>query len=205
MEREVILNLQKDNTPAQAAAVKEALSRPESFTPAVLYALSRALFIAGRKDEAAVWFYSAQVRARFDARRTTDLSARQAVTILNDMFGAPINIYAFQSPSRVRKYALQAVAWDRAAPHDYNHAWMYPHGLGVYDPATPKESEWEALAEDTRVTYVAQMEEALIKGYAPLSESDPRAQFELNVPRAERAAPQEEEEENDSVYSNIGG
>lgn len=76
------------------ASLYNILKAPENYFPPTLYALSHVLFNQGRKDEAVFWFYAGQLRARSDANKALDRSARQAVSALNQQYGTPINKYA---------------------------------------------------------------------------------------------------------------
>lgn len=197
-----------DLTQAQARAVDKVLATPERYSPVALYATARALFITGRKDEAARWFYSAQVRARFDATRCPDRSARQATTILTQRFGPPINRYAFQSPERLKTAVHAALAWDRATPHHYNHRWIDYHGIGSMDPDTPTPDTWDAVAERVRQQYLKSLEEALVKleaGELAVAPPGPNDEFELYLgPETDEEAPSNEEPGCEScVYQNI--
>lgn len=185
-EQPVLEDLSQDKSPVQDRAVEMVLAHSDQFTPLVIYATSRALFIAGRKDEASQWFYSAQVRARFDAMRCPDASARQATTILTDVFGPPINRYTFQRPDTLKKVVHEAVAWDRSTPHNYDHRWICAHGIGVIDEKTPGPERWNELAEQVRTSYLSNFERAfalMSSGEFELNkidENDPRNKFELN-------------------------
>lgn len=204
-ESQVVKALLMDNTPAQKDAMSDVMSQSDKFSPAVLYPLSRALFVLDRKDEAAEWFYKAQLRAKFDAYRTEDISARQLTIILNDFFGKPINAHALQTPEKLRPLILKVIEWDKSTPHNYDPNWMAPHGIGVYDDKTPGPSDWKKLAEDTRAEYLDGLDHSLrtanwdeIKTRAKKS----RATFEPITEENTQDAPQDESN-NNSVYSKI--
>jgi hypothetical protein len=139
----------------------------------VLYELSRTLFSLGQKDEAAFWFYAGQLRARFDANRCSDISARQAVAVLNQEYGTPINQYAFQDLSKLESLIHRVVEWDRSTPHNYDHRWINLHGLEATLSAMGEESsnkplslpseQWETIAENTRKKHLENFEEVLIQ------------------------------------------
>lgn len=142
------------------------LERPQSVNPPVLYALASELFKQGKKDEAAFWYYAGQIRARFDANRCADASARQAVNVLSQEFGTPINKYAFLEMSRPALEATikRALAWEAETPRDYDHRWINLHGLGSMSaafglkemaerPLSLPESEWPEIARKTHEEY----------------------------------------------------
>lgn len=154
------------------AALDDVLSAPHRVLPPVLYAASEVLTAQRRPAEAAVWFYAAQLRARYDANRCTDPSAAAALGLLRDRYGEPVNRWAFADPRRVRRAAVTAVAWDRGAPHDYDHRWIALHGMRAFlpgdgSPVSVPEREWPALAARIRAEYLAGLREVLREGFGP--------------------------------------
>ncbi|WP_224389243.1 hypothetical protein [Pseudonocardia sp. ICBG1293] len=155
-----------DPDPAvRGAARSETLAAPHRRMPPVLFALSENLVAEGEMAEAARWFYAGQLRARYDACRCTDTTAAQALAVLRDRFGEPVNRWAFADPARVRRAAVRAVAWDRSAPHDYDHRWIALHGMGAFTGAgtgvsTPQ-AEWAGVAARVRAEYLSGLREVL--------------------------------------------
>lgn len=157
----------------RAQTVREVVAAPQNYAPPVFYVLSSLLFKAGLKDDAVFWFYAGQLRARFDANRCNDASARSAVSALNEQYGAPINEYAFQDTDKLLTQVEKVVAWDRATPHEYDQRWINLSGMGATTSAmgeagqaTPlslPEAQWEAIAEKTRADYLAGLREVLGK------------------------------------------
>lgn len=68
-------------------AVDSVLNNPNYYNPPVLYSLSKELFTQDRRREAAYWFYVGQLRARYDANLCLDNTAKQGVSVLNDIYG----------------------------------------------------------------------------------------------------------------------
>ena len=148
----------------RAETVAAVLASPQAYVPPVLAALAAVLFADGRRDEAAFWFYAAQLRARFDANRCADPTAGAAVAALTQRYGPEINRHAFADPARLRATVERVVAWDRATPHDYEHRWINLHGMGAFTGASPLSrpaAEWPAIAERTREEYLRGLGEAL--------------------------------------------
>jgi len=145
---------------------------PSTHSPPVIYALASALFKADRKDEAALWYYSGQVRARFDANRCADSSAAQAVNVLNQTYGEPINQHAFQDLQKLRRTVYESVAWDEETPHNYDHRWINTHGMAAMIASlegsdegvvfSKPESDWSEIAKTTRADYLRDFEEAMV-------------------------------------------
>lgn len=156
-------------TPAQKQALLRTIkAHPEVYAPPVFYVLSHALFQDGHKDEGAFWFYAGQLRARYDANRSADPSAQQAVAILNQSYGFLINQYAHQNIPKLEKLISSVVEWDRKTPYRYDHRWITLHGLhavlaglGGKNAATMPEApdlpedQWPAIAEQTRAEYLS--------------------------------------------------
>ena len=142
------------------AAIHEVEASPENYQPHVLYGLSNVLFENGRKDDGAFYFYAGQLRARFDANRCADITARQAVSILNNNYGSAINEYTFQDLQKLEALIRRVVDWDRSTPHKYDHRWINLHGMGAFTsdqdskPLSLPEEEWPEIAEKTRSDYL---------------------------------------------------
>ncbi len=83
-----------------------------------------------------------------------------------------MNRWAFADPRRVRRAAVTAVAWDRGAPHDYDHRWIALHGMRAFlpgdaSPVSVPEREWPALAARVRAEYLVGLREVLREGFGP--------------------------------------
>ncbi|WP_353189210.1 hypothetical protein [Pandoraea pnomenusa] len=157
------------------AAADEIVAHSENYAPPVFYALSQALFEDGKQDEGAFWFYAGQLRARFDANRCADKTAKSAVSGLNNRYGPLINQYMFKDVSKLEALIPEVVAWDRKTPHSYDHRWINLHGMaammaglnaksGLAQPSSamslPQE-QWERIAEQTRLEYMRGFQEAM--------------------------------------------
>lgn len=160
--------------PAQRPAIVDAVqAHPENYEPPVLFALSQALFADGKKDEGAFWFYAGQLRARFDANRCADESARSAVGVLNNNYGPPVNQYMFKDLAKLEALIPKVVEWDRKTPHNYDPRWINLHGMNAMlsgmdggksdETMSLPASEWDAIAEKTRKDYLSGFQEAMVK------------------------------------------
>ncbi len=163
-----------DDAPLQERkiAIEIVTDKPDTFAPPAFFALSHALFGLGHNDEAVFWFYAGQLRARYDANRCADVSARSAVTALAQQHGAEINQYAFTNLPKLQTIVAQVIEFDRKTPHNYDNRWINLHGLnatmaGMGDekaakaPLSLPKEQWAQIAEKTRVDYVAGFEIAL--------------------------------------------
>jgi hypothetical protein len=155
-------------------AISRISAHSEQYAPPVFYAMSEALFQSGNRDEAAFWFYAGQLRARFDANRCADVSARQAVAVLNERYGPAINQYALQDLPKLEAVVKKVVAWDRQTPHNYDQRWINLHGMNAVlsglapgsasalgAPLSLPAEKWDAIAEQTRADYLEGFQKAL--------------------------------------------
>ena len=139
------------------------------WNPPVVYALSKVLFEQGYKDDAAMWFYIGQLRARIDANICQDETAREAVAILNDKFGTTINMYALQDVKKLEKIVKDAVEFVREYEPTYDQRWINLHGMWAIngipkgkDLSYPKK-EWAAIKKKTIDDYYADFEKYVLK------------------------------------------
>ena len=174
LARDTIQTLAKGAPTEKQNAVASITTHPDNYAPPVFYALSHALFQEGKKDEGAFWFYAGQLRARFDANRCADVSARQAVGALNQSYGSLINQYALQDIPKLESLVLKVIEWDKNTPHNYDHRWINLHGMSAMmsglgtkvapgAPATlslPKD-QWDSIAEKTRDDYLSGFQQAM--------------------------------------------
>ena len=171
LAKQALTKLTQGTDEERLQIIRAVTAAPQDYAPPVFYALSSVLFASGLKDDAAFWFYAGQLRARFDANRCNDVSARSAVGVLNDRYGAPINRYAFQNPAKLEALIERVVKWDRDTPHNYDQRWINLSGMGATtsamgnaadaSPLSLPEAQWAAIAEKTRTDYMAGLREAL--------------------------------------------
>ncbi len=156
---ETINFLQSEDKKQKKQTMETVLKNPNDFNPPVLYVLSQELFLQGNKDEATFWFYVAQLRARYDANLCMDNSAKQAVSVLNNVYGPNINKYAFQDINKLDKTVNYVVEFVRANKENYDHRWINLHGMGMFieglgdetetgELSKPKD-EWEGIKKKT--------------------------------------------------------
>ena len=182
---DTVAALESETSSERDVLIKKIDQSPDQYAPPVFYAVSRVLIQEGKQEKAAFWFYAGQLRARFDANRCTDATARQAVGVLNLKYGLPINQYMFQDKQKLRKLIPQVVQWDRKTPHNYDHRWINPHGMDAVmeelegggkknsETSAPRD-QWDRIAEETRVKYLEGFERAM----SPTGQGHPREYFE---------------------------
>lgn len=166
-------SLQSASQGERDQAVREVLDNPQSVIPPVLCQLSAVLFERGEKDEVAFWFQAGRLRARYDANRCADISAREAVGVLNQRYGPTVNKYLFQDDERLKRTVYRAAEWEEKTPHDYDHRWINLHGLHAIQsgldpngksakaPLSLPEDQWPRIAQETRDNYLKGLDQAL--------------------------------------------
>lgn len=176
LTKEAMHALAKGTPVEKQKAIESIKTKPENYAPPVFYLLSNILFQDGKKDEGAFWFYAGQLRARFDANRCADVSARQAVGILNQQYGTPINKYMFQNIPKLEELIPRVVEWDRKTPHNYDHRWINLHGMRAMTSALDTKNsnstqavlslpneQWDSIAEKTRIDYLSGFKKLMIQ------------------------------------------
>jgi hypothetical protein len=164
--------------PAERAAEAARLeAHPEKGAPPLLFAMGRALFDGGRKEDGAFWYYAGMLRGRFDARRCADPSVGDTVTVMIRTYGPPISKWAYLDLDAMEKRIDRVVRWDEKTPREYDHRWINLNGIGAILSGLPgrdgvvgsmaprklsvPESEWPAIEKKTRDEFVATFRELL--------------------------------------------
>lgn len=144
--------------------IDKIVTNSEIYAPPVFYALSKALFDSGKKQEAMFWFYAGQLRARGDANKSLDVSAKQAVSVLNMNYGKEINKYSFSNLESLKKTVNEVVAWDKKTARDYDPRWIALHGMDAFTKTTIRfspQAEWESINIKTREDYLKSFNKAI--------------------------------------------
>ncbi|MGK4567468.1 hypothetical protein [Flavobacterium sp. 3HN19-14] len=84
---ETIKALNDDDNNIRNKAMDAVAANPHGYNPAVLFAYSKILFDRDKKDDAMFWFYTAQLRARYDANLCLDETAKSAASELSNVYG----------------------------------------------------------------------------------------------------------------------
>ena len=141
------------------------IAGPQEFIPAVFYQLSETLIERGRTPEAPFWFYAGQLRARYDANRSTDVFTARVVSDLNDRYAGAIDDYMFtaKNVSKIRRVVKEMLDWDKHTPYEYDQRWIMLYALKIFefdqDDLPPRrvltlpESEWPRIHAETRARY----------------------------------------------------
>ncbi len=136
--------------------IAKVIATPQNYNPSVLYALATTLFGNDRKEEAAFWFYAGQLRARSDANKCLDKTARQAVSVLNANHGPDINKFAMSKLSFLKKTVADVIEWDKSTARNYDARWIALHGMDAFSKKEVRfedQSEWEKINGKTREDY----------------------------------------------------
>jgi hypothetical protein len=171
LANETIKILDKGTPEEKERAIQSISANPENYAPPVFYVLSHVLFAKGNKDEAAFWFYLGQLRARFDANRSTDTSTAGVFDAYDRKYGQPINQYTFKDLDKLEKLITRVMEWDRKTPHNYDHRWISSSGINAWlqalnpskkhKPLSRPKEEWDTIAEDTRSDYYLDFQDAM--------------------------------------------
>lgn len=146
--------LHRSETTAKQQLIDKIILSPNDYNPPVLYALSRELFLQDKKEQAAFWFYVAQLRARYDANRCADKTATQGVIILNNTYGPDINRFAFTDLTFLESTVEKVVSFVKENEENYDPRWLNLHGMGAFinekdaELSKPKET-WAAIKAQT--------------------------------------------------------
>jgi hypothetical protein len=150
-------------------AMNSVIQHAGQYSPPVLYVLSDVLFKLNRKDEAAYWFYIAQLRARYDINRCADKTATAAR--YNEMYGPQINKYTMQGNlDKLTQLINKVVAYVATNNESYDQRWINLEGMGAMqsslDGKQPNalsmpQSQWASIKAKTIADYQSGFKEAL--------------------------------------------
>jgi hypothetical protein len=157
------------NNSNKEVIIKSVMQHANQHTPPVLYALSNTLFRLNRKDEAAYWFYVAQLRARYDVNRSTDQTANAAR--YNEEYGPQINEYTMKGDlDKLAQMISKVVTYVKANSETYDQRWVNLEGMAAMQSGLggkqPKElskprAQWAGIKSKTIADYQSGFKEAL--------------------------------------------
>lgn len=171
---------------ARLDKLTEITNHSDQYAPPVFYLISHILFQNDQKDSALFWFYAGQLRGRFDANRCTDKTAVQAITVLNQRYGAMINPYAFQDTEKLKRIIDKVIEWDTHTPHNYDHRWINLSGMDAIQaslaalensnepqkPLSLPEDQWPHIHKQTQEEYLQGLNQALQYVGTPMSATE---------------------------------
>jgi hypothetical protein len=102
---------------AQTIPLNSLIAQAPNVSPDALFVLAARSFAAGRRDEAVVWFYVAQIRMRFRLAVAPDLPPDGEPAVYEALFetiGPQINGWAFGNIDRLAAHMQEALDWDRS-------------------------------------------------------------------------------------------
>lgn len=172
-----------DQQKATLLGIVEAV--PEHFSPPVFYAAAREHAARGELDKALFWHYAGQLRARYDANRCAEPSARAAVATLNALMPEALKQHQFAIVERLEPLVRSVLAWDERTPYQYDHRWINLHGnaalaSGMGQPLPDDlalslpAAQWPALRKRTREEWLSGFLQALPKFRELAGKSAPR-------------------------------
>ena len=151
-------------TDGKGETINTILQAPNDYTPLALYLISAIMFDNEYQDQAAFWFYAAQLRARSDAEKSGDETAHAVVSQLNQRFGDKITPYTTSNPDRFKGILSQVLKWDTEQSRNYDARWI---ALLSKDALTETQikfaprDKWEAINVNTRGKFREGLEQAL--------------------------------------------
>jgi hypothetical protein len=137
----------KDPTVARAA-VAEVLAGAERADPLSLMHAASRHFELGAPDEAVLWFYAGQLRARYAPHLIGEHG--QIVTIYSVTLGEAINAYAMQDILKMIEIIAKAMRWDETT----YETWAMAHKL---DPLGEKLLQRRTAAREGLVTFATDL------------------------------------------------
>lgn len=147
-------------------AINDILQTPNDYAPPVLYLISAIMFDNDYQDQATFWFYAAQLRARSDANKSGDDTAHQAVSQLNQRFGAKITPYSMSNPKRLQSIVGQVLEWDEEQTRNYDARWVALQSKDVMTEDkvnfAPRD-KWQEINALTRNQFRQGLEQAISK------------------------------------------
>lgn len=137
--------------------IENIVKNPNKYAPPHLYRTAHNLYSEGRKDEAMFWFYTGQLRARYDANRSNNPYVSLEVGALNQKFGAPINKYAFNNIENLKSTMTEVVHFVENNQESYDPLWISRKDQSRFtDPNTPQlkpKSDWPSIKKETIKEY----------------------------------------------------
>lgn len=163
-------------------AVKNVEADPGAVPPQALLFLARALAGKNRMEEAALYFYAAQIRLGFDMvrwpprldpeqikallaekKKSADQqlelpeadvqNPHQNLAALANQISQPITRWMLADIDRAHKVLARVKAWDESVPYAYLPGYPVPEAVAF--------SDWEALLAKVRTNFYAQTEQIL--------------------------------------------
>ncbi len=126
------------------------LENPDFYNPPVLYAVSHELYQLKRMDEAAYYFYLAQLKARIDANICADKTATQKVSILNSEYGPDINQFAMADLVMLEKTITEVIAHVKSHADNYDRRWLNLHGMWAVQASLDNNFEIKELSQPAK-------------------------------------------------------
>lgn len=141
-----------------------------NYAPPIFFDLANVLYNQGHLDDAFFWFNAGRLRAKFDAIRCTDISARSAVSELVMRVSPALRKAQFNDGDKLKDIIGKVIKWDETTPHNYEYRWINLHGMGAIQsslgssniaPMTVPRDTWDALAQQNRDNYPKGLDDAI--------------------------------------------
>lgn len=162
--RSAMERLRSPDAAERSRVIDEVLAQPSRYNPAVLMAMSAAVFEQGKQEQGTFWYILGNTRAVADAQILTDRTAVPGLMTLRAVFGQPLKAYLIAHPDVEWAQTQRAVEWDRTHPVQYDRRWLSLHGMRAVqsalsaqegqpddvDEITVPQEKWAAMDEENR-------------------------------------------------------
>ena len=149
-------------------AMREVERAASAHNPLVLYALANAL-IEDYSERAIFWYHVGRIRATYDALRSRDKSAQNAMLELRKRMSPELRANQFSRRDRLVGIARKAIEWDSSNPRDYDQRWatLFGKAAAGSDGSTSElfvpESEWPAILKRVHDTHLESVQKFVEK------------------------------------------
>jgi hypothetical protein len=149
--------------------VHEIEQHSDKYAPPVFFALAELLYRQGDIPDAIFWFNAGRLRADFDAARCSDVSARDAVSVLVLEIPVALRKAQFNDLNQLCAIIQKVIRWDQITPYHYEYHWInlqgmnairsgLGHGEANSEALSLPPSTWANLAKKNRDEYEKSLE-----------------------------------------------
>ncbi len=166
---EAVAGLRAADVQSVTNRIKDIEANAPTYQPPVFLVLAQVLFAQGKVESAAYWYHVGWLRARYDANRCAQMTAKQAVQTMISQTSREFVLRVFGDAALIARVLPKVVKWDEEAPYSYDHRWINLHGSesamsgvipisGAPPVLSLPESDWPAIAKKTREDFVRDVE-----------------------------------------------
>jgi hypothetical protein len=142
--------LNGNNQDRKMQVIDSIVKNPDYFNPSVLFVLSRELRVQNRIDEAAFWFYLADLRATYDVNLCMDKSAERPYLCMLDNYGSLFYENIFLEPDKYQGIIRKVIDFTKKHDEKYDHRWINLHGFDAFLVSMGDKPMMEELSRPTK-------------------------------------------------------